>query len=68
MYFLNKDDFVSFSSKIKNAENLKKEAKFNLESDQNKSSDLINGMFRERGKLRLEIEETLRRLKQPRKN
>ena len=30
-----------------------------LEGDQNKSSDLINGMFRERGKLRLEIEETL---------
>ena len=49
---------MSFNSKIKNAENLKKEAKFNLEIDQNKSSELINGMFRERGKLRLEIEET----------
>ena len=57
MYYLNKDDFVSLSSKIKNAENLKKEAKLVLESDQNKSSDLINGMFRERVKLRLEIEE-----------
>jgi hypothetical protein len=58
LYFINQEEFVSFNSKIKNAENLKKEAKFNLESDQNKSSDLINGMFRERGKLRLEIEET----------
>ena len=47
LYFLNQDDFVSFSSKIKNAENLKKKAKFDLESDQNKSSDLINGIFRE---------------------
>jgi hypothetical protein len=58
LYFINQEDFVSFSSKIKNAENLKKEAKLNLEIDQNKSSDLINGMFRARGKLRLEIEET----------
>jgi len=58
LYFINQEDFVSFNSKIKNAENLKKEAKLNLEIDQNKSSDLINGMFRARGKLRLEIEET----------
>jgi flagellar biosynthesis GTPase FlhF len=58
LYFINQEDFVSFNSKIKNAENLKKEAKLNLETDQNKSSDLINGMFRARGKLRLEIEET----------
>ena len=59
LYFLNQDDFISFSAKIKGAENVKNAAKLELESDQNKSTDLINGMFRARGKLRLEIEETL---------
>ena len=59
LYFLNQDDFTSFSAKIKGAENVKNAAKLELESDQNKSTDLINGMFRARGKLRLEIEETL---------
>ena len=59
LYFLNQDDFTSFSAKIKGAENVKNAAKLELESDQNKSNDLINGMFRARGKLRLEIEEAL---------
>lgn len=59
LYFLNQDDFTSFSAKIKGAENVKNAAKLELESDQNKSTDLINGMFRARGKLRLEIEEAL---------
>ncbi len=59
LYFLNQDDFTSFSAKIKVAENVKNAAKLELESDQNKSTDLINGMFRARGKLRLEIEEAL---------
>ena len=59
LYFLNQDDFTSFSAKIKSAENVKNAAKLELESDQNKSTDLINGMFRARGKLRLEIEEAL---------
>jgi hypothetical protein len=34
LYFINQEDFVSFNSKIKNAENLKKEAKLNLETEE----------------------------------
>ena len=59
LFFLNQEQFKSFTAKIKDAEGLKQEAKLALEGDQNKSTDLINGMFRERGKLRLAIEETL---------
>ena len=59
LYFVNQEDFISFSAKIKGVENEKNAVKLELESDQNKSTDLINGMFRARGKLRLEIEETL---------
>ena len=59
LYFVNQEDFISFSAKIKGVENEKNAVKLELESDQNKSSDLINGMFRARGKLRLEIEEAL---------
>ena len=59
LFFLNQESFISYDSKIEQSENLKKEANTALETDKNKSTDLINGMFRERGKLRLEIEETL---------
>ena len=59
LFLLNRESFVSYASKIENSENLKAEANLALQTDQNKSTDLINGMFRERGKLRLEIEETL---------
>ena len=58
MFFINQKSFVSLDKEVAEAEKLKKEATYNLEIDENKSSDLINGLFRERGKLRLEIEES----------
>lgn len=59
MFFLNQEKFVSFDAKIKKAESSRDEASLALEIDKNKSSDLINGLFRERGKRRLEIEDAL---------
>lgn len=61
MFFINQKSFVSLDKEVAEAEKLNKEAAHNLEVDKNKSSDLINGMFRERGKLRLEIEESATR-------
>ena len=58
LFFLNQESFISYDSKIEQSEKLKKEANTALQADKNKSTDLINGMFRERGR-RLEIEETL---------
>lgn len=59
MFFLNQENFVSFDAKIKKVEKSRDEASLALEIDKNKSSDLINGLFRERGKRRLEIEDAL---------
>ena len=59
LFLINRESFVLNRTALSNAENLRAKANLALQEDQNKSSDLINGMFRERGKLRLEIEETL---------
>ena len=59
LFLINRESFVLNRTALSNAENLRAKANLALQTDQNKSSDQINGMFRERGKLRLEIEETL---------
>lgn len=58
-FFLKQEKFVSLDKETFDAEKLLKDAALGFEIDKNKSSDLINGLFRERGKLRLQTEEAL---------
>ena len=55
--FLKQEKFVSLDKETFDAEKLLKDAALGFEIDKNKSTDLINGLFRERGKLRLQTEE-----------
>ena len=52
-FFLNQDKLISVKSKIDAALNKKAIATRELESDQNESSKLLNGLFRQRGDLRM---------------
>jgi predicted nucleic acid-binding Zn-ribbon protein len=56
--FLNADKFASLDSEITDAQNGFNEKKIKLEIDKNESSNLINGLYRERGVLRQKNELT----------
>lgn len=52
-FFLNQDKLISVKSKIDEELDKKALASRELESDQNESSKLLNGLFRQRGDLRM---------------
>ena len=56
--FLNADKFASLDSEITDAQNGFNEKKIKLEIDKNESSNLINGLYREREVLRQKNELT----------
>ena len=57
IYFLNADFLVSRQNEVLQAQKNRDTSFAELERDENKSTNLINGLFRERGKIRLETEE-----------
>jgi len=59
IYFLNQQKLVSLKDSIGKANSKKVGATILLEKDKNESTNLINGLFRQRGKLRLSTEETI---------
>ena len=58
-FFLNQDKLISVKSKIDAALDKKAIASRELESDQNESSKLLNGLFRQRGDLRMKARDLI---------
>ncbi len=58
LYFFNQEKLVSLQSSIGKANSKKVSVSLLLEKDKNESSNLINGLFRQRGKLRSSTEES----------
>ena len=58
LYFFNQEKLVSLQSSIGKTNSKKVSASLLLEKDKNESTKLINGLFRQRGKLRSSTEES----------
>ncbi len=63
-YFMNMDSFVSLDDSLREALEKERNSSLQLDIDKNKSESLINALYRERSKLRQQIEESANAIKQ----